>query len=266
MPNWVRNHLTIHGKNSVKVMKSLLVKNGSKESDYDFDFNKIIPMPPELMIESSSKTDRAIELYLTSVNPMVNYYGAEKMEANKFVILCNGLDRDCYSKKYNCKLSLSDIKKYTESFGRFNMSESAVLNLGKQVTDNFLKFGAKDWYDWSVKNWGTKWNAHNTKVPDMNKPEIYFYTAWSPVKDLMLRLSKQHPDCKFEYEFAEEQPGVYAGQCEYENGKIIANNKLPVDSKESYELYFKLWGGKEDYRFNEKKNTYEYIESESEME
>ena len=43
MPNWVCNHLTIHGDNAVEVMRSLLSENEESECGYDLDFNKLIP-------------------------------------------------------------------------------------------------------------------------------------------------------------------------------------------------------------------------------
>lgn len=55
------------------------------------------------------------------------------------------------------------------------------LNEFKQKL-NLKHFGAKDWYDWQVANWGTKWDISDpmlTRV-DENTVEISFDTAWSP--------------------------------------------------------------------------------------
>lgn len=41
---------------------------------------------------------------------------------------------------------------------------------------NLLKFDYKDWYDWSIAKWGTKWNAYQTEI---GKTYIKFDTAWS---------------------------------------------------------------------------------------
>ena len=54
------------------------------EERVNFDFNKIIPMPKELEIISGSLTDRAIEVYLTSINPQVEYYGEQKVSQEEF--------------------------------------------------------------------------------------------------------------------------------------------------------------------------------------
>lgn len=46
-------------------------------------------------------------------------------------------------------------------------------------------FGDDNWYDWSISNWGTKWEADiNDYHTDLNhnngKLYIYFQSAWSP--------------------------------------------------------------------------------------
>jgi hypothetical protein len=42
-------------------------------------------------------------------------------------------------------------------------------------------FGRNNWYDWSVNNWGTKWEANDSSCEDDgNKLSITFLSAWSP--------------------------------------------------------------------------------------
>lgn len=44
-----------------------------------------------------------------------------------------------------------------------------------------------NWYYWSIKNWGTKWNAvdGNLEVDDINKLEYSFRTAWDAPRGVM---------------------------------------------------------------------------------
>lgn len=67
MPNWVSNHLTIYGENAVEVLRSLLVKSEDNDCGYELDFNKIIPMPEELNIESGSVTRDCAKLYVNAM-------------------------------------------------------------------------------------------------------------------------------------------------------------------------------------------------------
>lgn len=82
MPNWVSNHLTIYGENAVEVLRSLLVKSEDNDCGYELDFNKIIPMPEELNIESGSVTRDCAKLY---VNAMLEGCDAYKKYAALYV-------------------------------------------------------------------------------------------------------------------------------------------------------------------------------------
>lgn len=48
------------------------------------------------------------------------------------------------------------------------------------------KYGADNWWDWCVMNWGTKWNC---EVYDADKDHINFTTAWSPPIGIVKTLS-----------------------------------------------------------------------------
>ena len=56
-------------------------------------------------------------------------------------------------------------------------------NRSKILVDNYTKYGAKTWYDWSNKNWGCKWNASSSYAPDKEDEKggitIEFDTPWS---------------------------------------------------------------------------------------
>jgi len=44
------------------------------------------------------------------------------------------------------------------------------------------KYGKKNWYDWSLANWGTKWNSCDTSFERVSDTTAFymFITAWSP--------------------------------------------------------------------------------------
>jgi hypothetical protein len=67
------------------------------------------------------------------------------------------------------------------------------------------KYGASDWYDWALKNWGTKWGCCRTywstdnpyslvEHQDVFEIELFYETAWSPgddcLKDIFQKLDK----------------------------------------------------------------------------
>ena len=80
MPNHVQNIITFNC--SADRLKEILQSiQAEDEENFEsvgigtIDFQKIIPMPDSLHIESGSQTTEGINLYLTSINPSVNYYG-----------------------------------------------------------------------------------------------------------------------------------------------------------------------------------------------
>ena len=38
----------------------------------------------------------------------------------------------------------------------------------EQIAKLVKKYGATDWYDWSIKNWGCKWDAANMDIQESN--------------------------------------------------------------------------------------------------
>lgn len=70
-----------------------------------------------------------------------------------------------------------------------NPEKDAELAVKQQ--ENVKKYGAKDWYEWQVSNWGTKWDvaeSDNSGVTariveqsdDGKTVKLGFDTAWSP--------------------------------------------------------------------------------------
>lgn len=49
--------------------------------------------------------------------------------------------------------------------------------------------GDKNWYDWSIDNWGTKWNAYGYDYLPHKEDAIVFNTAWSAVPRIIAKLS-----------------------------------------------------------------------------
>ena len=120
MPNHCSNHVYLPaGENAHKVLEPYLY---SCEDDGStcLDFNKVVPMPPELLAETTQ-------------------YSTDKAENER-------------------------IRK-----------------------SNLAKFGFRDWYDWRLANWDTKWNAYWGYVTD---DHLQFSTAWSSPTKVVAQLAK----------------------------------------------------------------------------
>jgi hypothetical protein len=75
------------------------------------------------------------------------------------------------------------------------------------------KFGADNWYDWSCKVWGTKWNVSETfaltytlKNDGANTygVRIDYATAWCPAYGILQRLQEDWPELKIRTKWSEE--------------------------------------------------------------
>ena len=161
MPNHITNIVT---STDMKKLKELILNEKG-----EVDFNKLIPMPKELEITSSSKSfkepssfddverrklKKAIIAQLTTI-----YEDSANRE--EFVVKCLERNELCeyISEVINNKeIVVEDCKEYVQGFY------------------NQKNIGYKDWYDWSIAKWGTKWNAYQTEI---GKTYIKFDTAWS---------------------------------------------------------------------------------------
>jgi hypothetical protein len=85
-----------------------------------------------------------------------------------------------------------------------------------QMARNIEKFGHKDWYDWNIANWGTKWDisADTCDRVDANTVRLSFDSAWSPPLGAYAKLEGQG----FKVQAFYYEPGMcFAGI--YENGE-----------------------------------------------
>lgn len=89
------------------------------------------------------------------------------------------------------------------------------------------KYGDNNWYDWSIQNWGTKWNAGEGYLSDVQRIhtntymlQFEFTTAWSVPEQIYRKLSELYPDVGITVEFADEDIGSNCGTIEIGNGEI----------------------------------------------
>ena len=78
------------------------------------------------------------------------------------------------------KTTISDIKKKIFN-SKDELDFQKIIPMPKSEEEN--------WYDWSIDNWGTKWNA-STEDVDIDDDRIYirFNTAWSPPIPIIKKL------------------------------------------------------------------------------
>jgi len=119
---------------------------------------------------------------------------------------------------------------------------------------NFEETGYVSWYEWSIANWNTKWNAYGTPDSRDTDDTIYFQTAWSNVSDLIKKLSGFFSSTFF-YEWADEDIGSNAGRAVARGGNLVINR---AQGRKAYELAFDLNPGLKD-QFEYVGGKYEFI-------
>lgn len=169
MPNHVRNILTLTFNTNEEAADFYLkhVPNGN------FDFNTLVPMPEVLNgTIAGSPTDDALALIAVMTgNPgkLNARFDRERQEGETDTVLALRL---CYE-------------------------DPERLKPGFQALLAIATTGYQDWYNWSLDNWGTKWNAydHNNDLHE-NVVHLMFDTAWSPPEPIIEKIGELYPDAK----------------------------------------------------------------------
>ena len=271
MYNCVSNLIIVEGDNAEEIIKSIATDTPESEHNYDLlprvDFNKIIPMPEELEVNVLPIVLDCVKLYLTSINPNVEYFGDTEMSNADF----NNIRSKVFSvEKFfssDDALTLEEIAEISKSFSycvinsRCVNMDSAVAH-GKQAVDNIINYGAIHSYNWRNQFWGCPDNARNC---GFHLTSAYFDTGDSSVPKLIQALSEQHPDNTFIYDYAAEEAGYYAGRYIFKNGQATEETSYEDGSKDAFDAFFELWGREDNYEFDEKLGTYKPIKDDMEM-
>ena len=214
MPNHVVNIVSFQGDDA-QIQKMLSEVQNDEFGPGSISFQKLIPMPPELDIESGSRTNQGLKAYMDF---SCQYFTAMGLE----------------------KLTLDNVpegpeKAYLQAHP--DLDRETFL-LGKKASDNIDKYGAPTWYDWRIDHWGTKWDAYGyDEGKDYSKAkELRFLTAWSAPHPILQRLSEQYPALEITHQWADEDIGFNCGIAVYRAGE-----QTELEVKQDDELANQLW-------------------------
>lgn len=252
MPNHIQNRLRIIG--TPEQVKEVLTFISSADRDgnpVQMDFNKIKPMPDGLSVEAHSGIIDWAEICTCQVDFSALYgpppNAKEALERQDYKILTNRMKASTAMELITGKRK--SVKDFTdEGFDMF-----------VQCLKNFRAHGFFTWYEWSVANWGTKWNAYGQNDKRNTADTIHFETAWSAPLALIAELSKLFPECTLQFDYADEDSGSNAGLVTFKNGEPVNIIQPKSQTKEAYDIYFDLHPGRiDDYKLIGDK--YEYVE------
>jgi len=99
-----------------------------------------------------------------------------------------------------------------------------------------MQFKSDGWYDWNLREWGTKWDACNPEMFNETYNEdgtasvqYSFDTAWSPATDAFEAMVQQHPELHFEF-YCEEEQGWGVEFESSDDGELMVTNEWDIPS------------------------------------
>ena len=211
MPNWVYNSLYVTGNTAdLQAMKAQL---NSPVTTYHLDFEYESLSPRKVKTDENGNAIRE-QITYTYNNPVFSfmnvvaptdlaaYYGDETFKPSGAYKADGTFDNDVFMQEF-----------------------ARAMN-----EDN-------DWYHWNCRNWGTKWDIGNhdgegyrtTECDDEgDRIQYRFETAWSPVFEVLEKLSAQYPNLTFDYSYEEEQG--WGGEAAIQNGVILGESEYDIPS------------------------------------
>ena len=209
MANYYQSSLTLRGER--ETMEKIFDSIKDEESKRVIDFDKVIPMPEELNIESNSACDTIIVLLMRQARFLFfGPYSPEVKDAQE---------------RYE-KWPEEHKQKYEE--------------MAKKYLMNIAKYDYPNWYSWHIAKWGTKWNSIEGYGTQRREGDtIYFETANGFCEPVIEALSKQYPDVEFIYEAADEDIGSNTIKGTYKNGEFngVREHRTPAAFDIAFEMY-----------------------------
>jgi len=182
------------------------------ESEIALDFEKIIPTPITIKDTVSGSLESVYTaLFGTEedVQEVLNKYDGDKKR--KINLAVPEALTIAYPEN-RLKAFLAVIGSHASiDDGSDTLTEEKVMSYERMANNynfNMKTYGVLNWYDWRVKNWGTKWNADcsGSSYQEKDGKSIYglsFSTAWSPPEPVIRELAKQYPELLIQLRYYE---------------------------------------------------------------
>lgn len=224
MPNHITNQITFGSDSASLAAFQKMLRDMRMEGQPlgSIDFNKLLPMPKELNMESGTQTERGLEL-VQGYHDMLY-----KLERQKVL-----MSPESHAER---------LRQCEGLYRKKRMADPETWALGEQAYRNLQRFGSPTWYEWCNQNWGTKWNAYDCRQLREDSNTMVFFTAWSAVPRIVELLSKEYPEQTITYRWADEDIGHNVGESTLKGGKVVDSN-IPADgSREAYEMAAEIMG------------------------
>jgi Ferredoxin-like domain in Api92-like protein len=222
MPNHVTTQCVITGPDKeLERLRTTLIRVPEEDREETLDFNLIIPMPETLKSTTSGGgASLGIEVLTGKPKPCIFAgFGSHSYLDSQWI-------RDLGI------TNIDELRAWTEKV------RPDDIEAGKAAIAAHRETGFYDWYDWSIANWGTKWNSYNFSMDNDDVPDrlsFRFETAWSFPGPIFEKLARMFPTLRFECTCFDEG-WFFAGRGAF-NGEPVFEIVEPTD-----ELYEAVYG------------------------
>jgi len=233
MPNHVTNII-----NAPKyVLDSMIGEPGDGGERLSFDFNNVIPRPPELDVTAEGRATSLAKLLTGSVK----FNTSEAKDGD-----LGGL---------TAAMETSGALQLLQEGGIKTFPDAKSFENFIQILRNCRNHGFPTWYEWDIANWGTKWNAYSCSRE--SDTMVSFRTAWAAPHPVISKLAEKFPNEEIVHRWADEDIGVNCGSLLYRDGEVTDHEiSDPVD------FALMLWkGARESYRENPETGKWEYYDA-----
>ena len=174
----------------------------------DFDFNKIIPMPPELEADTLGDTGCKVMVVLDP-NTMLCHKASGEHGGRSIFEVVNAHFNPADDIISLTQAVIDGYKPCEEciNIGIRNNTLGQGLDFSlEESIRRFKEYGTDNWYDWKIKHWGTKWNSSDVQADFMeDRATFFFTTAWSPPEPIYHALVDKFPNLDIKWHY--DEPG-----------------------------------------------------------
>ena len=223
MPNHVTTQCVITGPDKeLERLRTTVIGVPEGDDQETLDFNLIIPMPETLKSTiAGSDANLGIEVLTGKPKPCIfagisshSYLDSQRIQELGIA-------------------NIDELRAWAEK------ERPDAIEAGKAAIAAHRETGFYDWYDWSIANWGTKWNSYRFSIDNADvvadRLSILFDTAWGFPGQIFEKLARTFPTLRFECTCFDEG-WFFAGRGAF-NGEPVFEIVEPTD-----ELYEAVYG------------------------
>jgi hypothetical protein len=213
MPNHFTNVLTVTGPaDLIAVFRSSHIVASDKGLDFDF---RTVVSQPECVGKTESGTDAD-----------AGFYALTGLVHVAFEMFAQGTPAQRWAAR---GYKFQPLSSHEHFAAWLREKHPDVIEKGKAVLRCFRETGHRDWYEWNIANWGTKWGSYEYKERESAADRFVFefQTANGVAEPVFEELSRRYPGLKLDLVVIDEGGPEYVGSYSGGAGSV---SKVPHDT------------------------------------